>query len=92
MKSLFSILCAVLIFSATAEENSNFIVGGEDSLVRDHPYMAGVLNFNIPTCGGTINILDSRYELKIPAIVNRSIDCVWTLVPPLGGILTVNLK
>lgn len=68
MKSLFSIFCAVLIFPVKAEGNSNFIVGGEDALVRDHPYMAGVLNFNIPTCGGTIiaprSILTVRFNFE----------------------------
>ena len=54
MKLIISVLCGFLIQLAVTEGGSNFVVGGENATIQDYPYMAGVLNFGIPSCGGSI--------------------------------------
>lgn len=54
MKLILLALCGILVNSAFAEENSNFIVGGSDATIEEYPYMAGILNFGWSSCGGTI--------------------------------------
>jgi secreted trypsin-like serine protease len=72
MKLLLIVFCVSVVTFATSEENSNFIVGGENALVSDYPYMAGVLNFGLPSCGGSI--ITARSVLTV-LIFCRGIEC-----------------
>lgn len=45
---------AALAVVRADEENSAFIVRGEDATIDQHPYMAGVLNEGRFTCTGAI--------------------------------------
>jgi secreted trypsin-like serine protease len=51
---LFSVLCLISTIISVYGEDSSFIVGGEDASIADFPYMASVLNFGLPSCGGSI--------------------------------------
>ena len=66
---LFFLVFGLFIASASsfAEDTSNFIVGGSDATIRDYPYMAGVLNFGVSTCGGSI--LTSRSILTVGLVI-----------------------
>lgn len=37
-----------------SEDVSSFIVGGVNATVAEHPYMAGIFNFGLHSCGGSI--------------------------------------
>lgn len=52
MKSVLVVVLAVL--AVVAADKTAFIVGGQDATVEDHPYMAAVFNFGLPSCGGAI--------------------------------------
>lgn len=39
---------------ASAEDASSFIVGGVNATIAEHPYMAGIFNFGLHACGGSI--------------------------------------
>jgi secreted trypsin-like serine protease len=54
MKLIFLVIFVVSFSFASTEESSSFIVGGEDATVEEYPYMAGILNFGLSGCGGTI--------------------------------------
>lgn len=54
MKLIFLVICVFFNTFTTANESSNFIVGGSDATIREFPYMAGVLNFGLASCGGSI--------------------------------------
>jgi secreted trypsin-like serine protease len=54
MKLIFLVLCGLFFNFAYAEDSSKFIVNGSDATVQEYPYMAGVLNFGLSTCGGSI--------------------------------------
>jgi secreted trypsin-like serine protease len=64
MKLTFSFLLALCFTFVAADGGSNFIVGGEDAHVADYPYMAGVLNFGLPSCGGSIITARSVLTVK----------------------------
>lgn len=57
------ILCAFVAFAASADEGSNYIVGGEDASIEEYPYMAGVVNLGFSSCGGSI--ITSRSVLTV---------------------------
>jgi secreted trypsin-like serine protease len=73
MKLLIAVLCA-LVFAVEACENGRFIIGGENALSKDYPYMAGVLNFGLPSCGGSIITARSVLTVK-----NRQ-DFCWSIM------------
>lgn len=55
MKLRLSVLFfAIAAVTSASEDTSSFIVGGTDATIEDYPYMAGVFNFGLPSCGGTI--------------------------------------
>jgi secreted trypsin-like serine protease len=64
MKLINLVLFQLLIAFAACERSSNFIVGGENATVADYPYMAGVLNFGLPSCGGSIITARSVLTVK----------------------------
>lgn len=60
----------ILIFSAfvffcaaVPEENSPFIVGGENARIEEYPYLAGVFMYGIHMCTGSI--ISSRSVLTV---------------------------
>ena len=63
MKLKFFIVTFVVAVISAQESSSlkSFIVGGSDAEIEDYPYMAGVLNFGLPSCGGAI--INSRSVL-----------------------------
>jgi secreted trypsin-like serine protease len=65
MKVLIAALLAFCFAFAAADGDSNFIVGGEYADISDYPYMAGVLNFGLPSCGGSIITARSVLTVKI---------------------------
>jgi hypothetical protein len=50
MRLILLVLFAFFV-AAEASKNEEFIVGGEDASISDYPYMAGVLNFGLPSLG-----------------------------------------
>jgi secreted trypsin-like serine protease len=62
MRLILLVLFAFFV-AAEASKNEEFIVGGEDASISDYPYMAGVLNFGLPSCGGSI--ITSRSVLTV---------------------------
>lgn len=56
MRSINSLVLILLIAAATAMMTGpeSAIVGGSDATVEEYPYMAGVFNLGLPTCGGAI--------------------------------------
>lgn len=51
--------CAGLVTSS--DNVSGFIVDGEDAFIEDYPYMAGIMNLGLSSCGGSI--INSRSVL-----------------------------
>lgn len=62
---------ALLFCSVNGAESSQFIVGGEDATVEDHPYMAGVFVLGFPLCTGAI--ISSRSVLTAAHCILHSI-------------------
>lgn len=66
MKVVCLLLTLAVVLAASSEDTSNFIVGGEDATIQQYPYMAGVFNLGLHTCGGTIisasNVLTVRKQ------------------------------
>lgn len=63
MKLIFLVFCGLFVDFAACEETSNFIVGGSNATVEEFPYMAAIMNFGWPTCGGAI--VNSRSILTV---------------------------
>lgn len=54
MKSIFFLVAFIITPAYSNEESSSFIIGGSDASVEHYPYMAGVMNFGMTSCGGSI--------------------------------------
>jgi secreted trypsin-like serine protease len=57
------LVCALALSLISAEETNSFIVRGENATIQQYPFMAGIFNFGIPTCGGAI--INSRSVLTV---------------------------
>lgn len=71
MKSVLIVVLAVL--AVVSADKTAFIVGGQDATVQDHPYMAAVFNFGLPSCGGSIISTRSVLTAAHCIIINNPI-------------------
>jgi hypothetical protein len=53
--------------SCLNDEGSSFIVGGSDATIEDYPYMAGINNLGLASCGGSI--INSRSVLTVRFVI-----------------------
>jgi secreted trypsin-like serine protease len=65
MKLVLLVFCGYFLAFVASEENSNFIVGGRNATIEEYPYMAGILNFGLSSCGGSIITPRSILTVKI---------------------------
>lgn len=63
MKLIYCLFALIFAFVSSSDESSSFVVGGRDATIEEFPYMAGVLNFGQPSCGGSI--VNSRSVLTV---------------------------
>lgn len=68
MKLIFMLMTMVAATMASSEGVSSFIVGGVNATIAEHPYMAGIFNFGIHSCGGSILSASNVLTVKKIAI------------------------
>lgn len=73
---------------ASTEDVSSFIVGGVDATVAEHPYMAGIFNFGLHSCGGSI--LSASNVLTVKIRDNFTIDVFCLVNTLIVGVFFVN--
>lgn len=77
MKLTLLVLGLFVCLVTSNETNGGFIIDGEDASIEDYPYMAGILNLGISSCGGSIitsrNVLTAAHCILIRSAPTISI-------------------